>query len=69
MNGVIFVWLVVTGTWMDYFSIGKFIIPTDEVIIFAGLVNHQPVPSGQLLHNYEKWWFVVDLAIKDGDVP
>ena len=33
------VWLVVTGTWLDYDFpyIGNFIIPTDELIFFRGV--------------------------------
>jgi len=31
------IWLVVTGTWLDYFShdVGNVIIPTDEVHHFS----------------------------------
>ena len=45
INGL-YIWLVVTGTWMDYFfhSVGNVIIPTDELTpsFFRGVgLNHQ----------------------------
>ena len=27
------------------------------------------VPSGKRLHSYWKWWFIVDVPIKNGDFP
>ena len=38
------IWLVVTGTMelYDFPYIGNFIVPTDELIFFRGVVYHQP---------------------------
>ena len=31
-------------------------------------ISHN-IPSGNLLHSYWKWWFIVDFPIKNGDFP